>query len=113
MAKKKSTAKREEITLTIRARSNQDIDSLNELKKETGLFAYSAALMKASSSYPEHLRMIREMQVRINDLVQLNRDQREIISAVIRAKRLTDGYEKKFLKHMDKFPEQEIPFDDH
>ncbi len=112
MVKKKIKPKREEITLTIRARTNEDIDSLNELKKETGLFAYSAALMKASSSYPLHLRTIRSLQARINDLEKLKRDQEEIITAVVRAKRLTDGYEKKFLKNIGKFPEQELQFEE-
>ena len=112
MAKKKLQSKREEITLTIRARTNPDIDILNELKKETGLFYHSQALMKAASSYPVHLRTIRSLQSQINEQNKDLKDLKEIISQIVRAQRLTDGYAKKFLKNISKFPEQEIPFEE-
>lgn len=105
--------KLEPITLTIRANTDPDIKILHELKKETGCYAYSQALMKAARDYPVQIRIVESLRKQIRDLEKIKTDQEHIIHFVHSSQKMVEQYGKTFLKNKGKFPEPEIEFDEH
>jgi len=108
--KKQAKPKLEAITLTIRAREQDEITALNQLKQITGEKTYSGAVFAASRMLPKLREQVVDQTNKIKAASTMLRSQQEILHFMYSAQKQVEEFGKKNFKG-EKYPQQEFDFD--